>query len=49
MLAKSLAETGLLESARSDRLVPIYLDSELERLMRANGDAVALPAFSRIG
>lgn len=49
VLAKSLAETGLLESARSDRLVPIYLDSELERLMRANGDAVALPAFNRIG
>lgn len=49
VLAKSLAETGLLESTRSDRLVPIYLDSELERLMRANGDAVALPAFNRIG
>lgn len=49
VLAKSLAETGLLESTRSDRLVPIYLDSELERLIRANGDAVALPAFNRIG
>lgn len=49
VLAKSLAETGLLESTRSDRLVSIYLDSELERLIRANGDAVALPAFNRIG
>ena len=49
VLAKSLAETGLLESSRSDKLIPIYLDSELERLMRANGDAVALPAFNRIG
>lgn len=49
VLARSLAETGLLESSRSDKLIPIYLDSELERLMRANGDAVALPAFNRIG
>lgn len=49
VLARSLAETGLLESSRFDKLIPIYLDSELERLMRANGDAVALPAFNRIG
>lgn len=49
VLAKSLAETGLLESSRSDKLIPVYLDPELERLIRANGDAVALPAFNRIG
>lgn len=48
VLARSLAETGLLESPRSDRLVPIYLDADVERLIRANDDAVALPSFNRI-
>lgn len=49
VLARSLIETGLLEGPRSDKLVAILLDSDLERIMRANGDAVALPAFNCIG
>ena len=46
VLAKCLAEAGYLASPRSDELRPVLLDLDLERLMRANGDAIALPAFN---
>lgn len=46
VLTKCLVECGYLESPRSDELRPILLDLELEDALRANGDAVALPAFA---
>lgn len=46
VLAKCLVEAGYLSSPRSEELRPVLLDLDLERAMRANGDAIALPAFS---
>lgn len=46
VLAKCLVEAGYLSSTRSEELRPILLDLDLEQAVRANGDAIALPAFS---
>lgn len=46
VLTKCLVQTGYLSSPRSTDLHSILLDLDLERAIRANGDAVALPAFS---
>lgn len=46
VITKFLVETGYLAGPRSDELRPILLDLDLERIVRANGDAVALPAFN---
>ena len=46
VLTKCLVEVGYLSSPRSEELSPVLLDLDLERAMRANGDAIALPAFS---
>lgn len=45
VLTKCLVQTGYLSSPRSTELRPVLLDLDLERAIRANGDAVALPAF----
>ena len=46
VLRKCLVETGQLASARSDELVPIMIDPQVESAMRANGDVAMLPAFN---
>lgn len=46
VLIKCLVEVGYLSSPRSEELSPVLLDLDLERAMRTNGDAIALPAFS---
>lgn len=46
VLAKCLVEAGYLSSPRSEELRPVLLDLDLEQAVRANGDAIALPAFS---
>lgn len=46
VLAKCLVEAGYLSSPRSEELRPVLLDLDLEQAMRANDDAIALPAFS---
>lgn len=45
VLTKCLVQTGYLAGPRSTELRPVLLDLDLERAIRANGDAVALPAF----
>lgn len=46
VLKKCLVEVGMLESVRSERLVPIYIDSEVRAAIEAKGDYAALPAFN---
>lgn len=46
VLKKCLVEVGMLESARSERLVPIYIDPEVRAAIEAKGDYAALPAFN---
>lgn len=46
VLVKCLVEAGYLPNPRSEELRPVLLDLDLERAMRANGDVIALPAFS---
>ncbi len=46
VLKKCLVEVGMLESTRSDRLVPIYIDPEVRAAIEAKGDYAALPAFN---
>lgn len=47
IFTKILSETGYLDNVRSDRLNPVWLQPELERAIRENGDAVILPVFNR--
>ena len=46
VLKKCLVEVGMLESARSENLIPIYIDSEVRAAIEAKGDYAALPAFN---
>lgn len=46
VLTRCLVGAGYLASPRSDELRPILLDLDLERALRVNGDAAALPAFN---
>ena len=46
VLKKCLVEVGMLESARSENLIPIYIDSEVRAAIEAKGDYSALPAFN---
>ena len=36
----------MLENARSEDLIPIYIDSEVRAAIEAKGDYAALPAFN---
>lgn len=47
VLNSCLASAGLKDSARSNQLVPVYLDGKLAELMAKNGDQDVLPAFNR--
>ena len=46
VLTRCLVSAGYLTSPRSDELRPVLLDLDLERALRENGDAAALPAFN---
>ena len=46
VLTRCLINAGYLADFRSSELRPVLLDLELERALRANDDAVALPAFN---
>lgn len=46
VLTRCLVGAGYLTSPRSDELRPVLLDLDLERALRENGDAAALPAFN---
>lgn len=46
VLKKCLVEVGMLESARSERLVPIYIDPEVRAAIETKGDYATLPAFN---
>lgn len=46
ILCKTLVECDYLDSVNSETLNPVYLYPELENVIRANGDAIALPAFN---
>lgn len=46
VLRSALLQAGQLEGPKSDKLVPVILDPELERAIRANQDTQILPAFN---
>ena len=46
VLRKGLIECGMLESARSDKLVPIFMDFDVRDAIADKGDAEALSAFN---
>ena len=46
VLRKGLVECGMLRSARSDRLEPIFLDFDVRGAIENKGDAEALSAFN---
>ena len=46
VLVKLLVDNEYLDSIRSERLNPVWLNSILENAIRANNDAVVLPAFN---
>lgn len=46
VLKKCLVECGMLESARSEKLIPIFIDTEVREAIEEKGDLAALPAFN---
>lgn len=46
VLRKCLVECGMLSSARSDTLIPVFLDYDLRDAIEAKGDKAALAAFN---
>ena len=46
VLRKCLIECGMLANARSDELIPIFLDFEVRDAIEAKGDMAALAAFN---
>lgn len=46
VLKKCLVECGMLESARSEKLIPILIDAEMREAIEEKGDLAALPAFN---
>ena len=46
VLRKGLVECGMLSSARSDELVPIFLDFDVREAIEEKGDTAALLAFN---
>ena len=48
VLVRILVENEYLDSYRSTRLNPVWLDSALEERIRKNGDEIALSAFNRL-
>lgn len=49
VLRKCLIECGMLASARSEALVPIFVDSDVRDAIASKGDMRALPAFNMLG
>lgn len=49
VLVSILVENGYLDSNRSDTLIPVLLDRDLETAIRGNNDDAALPAFNCFG
>lgn len=46
VLRKCLIECGMLASARSEELIPIFMEFEVREAIEAKGDTDALPAFN---
>jgi hypothetical protein len=46
VLRSALIHAGLVAGPRSEELMPIFLDGELEGAIRRNGDVQLLPAFN---
>ena len=46
VLNKILVENGYLDSIRATSLNPVFICTELENSVRANGDEIVLPAFN---
>ena len=46
VLRKGLVECGMLASARSEELIPIFLDFDVREAIVEKGDGEALPAFN---
>lgn len=49
VLRKCLIECGMLANARSEALVPIFIDLDVRDAIEAKGDMRALPAFNVLG
>lgn len=49
VLRRCLVECGMLASARSEKLIPIFVDPDVREAIEAKGDFDALPAFNCIG
>lgn len=46
VLRKCLIECGMLANARSEELIPIFMEFEVREAIEAKGDTDALPAFN---
>ncbi len=46
VIKRTLVENEYLDSARSEKLNPVWLQPVLENAIRENGDEIALPAFN---
>lgn len=46
LLRNCLVQAGMLADPSSEELLPVYLDVDLRRIMRENGDTDLLPAFN---
>lgn len=49
VLRRCLVECGMLASARSEKLIPIFMDPDVREAIEAKGDLEALPAFNCVG